>query len=68
MEMKKGEVFLSFTDIKDPTKIIHIQGKGVAGRDGARDVGVLHAELIMNPKEKPFNKWKLKFINTTAQF
>lgn len=64
MEMTKGEVFLSFADIKNPTKIIHIQGKGLAGRDGARDEGVLYTELIMNPKEKPLNKWKLKFIKT----
>lgn len=64
MEVKDGEVFLSFVDPKDSRKIIHVRGTGVAGWDGIREEGGIDAQLIMNPREKPLNKWKLEFIKT----
>ena len=62
MEVKNGEVFLSFVDPKDAREKIHVRGSGVDGRDGMRDEGVIDAHLIMDPGENPSNKWKLEFI------
>ena len=62
MEVKNGEVFLSFVDPKDTREKIHVRGSGVAGRNGMRDEGVIDAHVIMDPGENPSNKWKLEFI------
>ena len=61
-EVKDGEVFLEFKSLKKKSRVIRIKGEGVAGRDGARDEGVIVAELVMNPDQEPPNVWKLRFI------
>lgn len=62
MEVKNGEVYLSFVDPKDTREKIHVRGSGVAGRHGMRDEGVIDAQLIMDHGENPLNKWMLEFI------
>jgi hypothetical protein len=62
MEVKNGEVFLSFVDPKNTREKIHVRGSGFAGWDGIRNEGVIDAQLIMDPGENPLNKWMLEFI------